>query len=83
MKQSEPIYLGIDIGGTKVASGLVNGDGDVLYKTRVPMISNRDAATGFAAVRDAIDAALAANRGSLLPVSESALRGRSTRTPES
>jgi len=63
MKQSEPIYLGIDIGGTKVASGLVNGDGDVLYKTRVPMISNRDAATGFAAVRDAIDATLAANRG--------------------
>jgi len=63
MKQSEPIYLGIDIGGTKVASGLVNGDGDVLYKTRVPMISNRDAATGFAAVRDAIDATLAANPG--------------------
>jgi glucokinase len=61
MKQSDSIYLGIDIGGTKIAAGLVNGDGDVLYKTRVPMISNRDAATGFAAVREAIDTTMSAN----------------------
>jgi glucokinase len=61
MKQSDSIYLGIDIGGTKIAAGLVNGNGDVLYKTRVPMISNRDAATGFAAVREAIDTTMGAN----------------------
>jgi glucokinase len=61
MKQSDSIYLGIDIGGTKIAAGLVNGEGKMLYKTRVPMISNRDAATGFAAVREAIDTVMAAN----------------------
>lgn len=61
MKQSDSIYLGIDIGGTKIAAGLVNGEGEVLYKTRVPMVSNRDAATGFAAVRVAIDTVMAAN----------------------
>lgn len=61
MMQDGLVYLGIDIGGTKVAAGLVNGTGDVLYKTRVPMSSDRDAATGFAAVRQAIDTTLAAN----------------------
>lgn len=61
MKQSDSIYLGIDIGGTKIAAGLVNGEGQVFYKTRVPMVSNRDAAAGFAAVREAIDTTMAAN----------------------
>lgn len=50
-----PVYLGIDIGGTKVAAGLVNDAGDVLFKTRVPMIAQADAAAGFSAVRSAIE----------------------------
>ena len=46
---SPPLYLGVDIGGTKVAAGLVNAAGEIVYKTRVPMVSNQDAETGFAA----------------------------------
>lgn len=56
-----PVYLGIDIGGTKVAAGLVNNAGDVLYKTRVPMVSQKDAAAGFSAVRSAIEEVQKAN----------------------
>ncbi len=63
MPQQGPVYLGIDIGGTKVAAGLVSGTGEVLYKTRVPMISNQGAENGFAAVREAIDTSLSANPG--------------------
>lgn len=57
------LYLGVDIGGTKVAAGLVNARGDILYKTRVPMVATGDADCGFQAVQQAIDAVLQANRG--------------------
>lgn len=57
-----PIYLGIDIGGTKVAAGLVSAAGDVLYKTRVPMSPQGDADAGFRAVKTAIDETMRANQ---------------------
>jgi glucokinase len=61
MTQQEPVYLGIDIGGTKVAAGLVSGVGEVQYKTRVPMSSQGDAGAGLASVRSAIDESRKAN----------------------
>jgi len=57
------LYLGIDIGCTKVAAGLVNDHGEILFKTRVPMVANLSAAHGFAAVKQAADAVLEANPG--------------------
>lgn len=53
------LYLGIDVGGTKVAAGLVNARGGIVFKTRVPMVANRGATEGFAAVRQAAEAVLA------------------------
>jgi glucokinase len=44
----------VDIGGTKVAAGLVDSAGNILRKVRVPMNATGDAAAGFAAVREAI-----------------------------
>ncbi|HET8668270.1 MAG TPA: ROK family protein [Terriglobales bacterium] len=55
------IYLGVDVGGTKVAAGLVDSRGQILYKTRVPMKGSGTADEGFACIRHAIDAVLAAN----------------------
>ncbi len=49
------IFIGVDIGGTKIASGLVNDSGQVIVRARVPMIANATAADGFDAVRIAID----------------------------
>src|SRR5208283_274385 len=40
----------------KVAAALVTADGEIRQKTRVPMVSTGDAATGFAAVKEAIGA---------------------------
>ena len=60
MKSTEPLYLGVDIGGTKVAAGLVTSRGEILSKVRVPMPSREDAAAGLRAVEKAIDAAFAA-----------------------
>jgi len=54
------MIVGVDIGGTKVAAALVTAEGEILQKTRVPMISTGDAATGFAAVKEAIGAIYAA-----------------------
>ncbi|MGD0500678.1 MAG: ROK family protein [Bryobacteraceae bacterium] len=48
--------IGVDIGGTKVAAGLVDDAGVILRKTRAPMVATADAATGFAAVRGAVEA---------------------------
>ena len=59
MKSTDLIYLGIDIGGTKVAAGLVTSRGEILSKVRVPMPSREDAAAGLRAVEKAIDAAFA------------------------
>lgn len=58
MPAKEPIYLGVDIGGTKVAAGLVDARGNILSKTRVPMPSRGTEAEALAAVEQAIAAAL-------------------------
>ncbi len=52
---NESVYLGIDIGGTKVAAGTVNEKGEILSELRVPMNSTGTAEQGLAAVTDAID----------------------------
>ncbi len=49
------VFLGVDIGGTKVAAGLVNENGEILYKTRNPMNATRGAEEAVSAVREAID----------------------------
>ncbi len=54
------MIIGVDIGGTKVAAALVTADGEIRQKVRVPMVSTGDAATGFAAVKQAIAAIMAA-----------------------
>jgi len=51
--------IGVDIGGTKVAAGLVDASGSISSKVRVPMVATGDAATGFAAVRNAVEAVFA------------------------
>ena len=58
MEAKEQAYLGVDIGGTKVAAGLVTSRGGILSKARVPMIGNKDAAAGLQSVEQAIDTAL-------------------------
>ncbi|MFB3813322.1 MAG: ROK family protein [Terriglobales bacterium] len=48
--------IGVDIGGTKVAAGIVNPEGQILASTRAPMVARKTAEDGLAAVRSAIDA---------------------------
>jgi glucokinase len=52
--------LGVDIGGTKVAAGLVDPRGAIIVQTRVPMPAHGSAVEGFAAVQSAIEAVFAA-----------------------
>lgn len=47
--------IGVDIGGTKIAAGLVGPSGTIEHQARVPMICNKGAASGLAAVISAID----------------------------
>jgi glucokinase len=55
------VFLGVDIGGTKVAAGLVSTSGEIVYKTRTPMNARGSAQEAMAAVITAIDMVLAAN----------------------
>ncbi|MFZ0039462.1 MAG: ROK family protein [Candidatus Acidiferrales bacterium] len=48
--------IGVDIGGTKVAAGLVNEGGEIAVHVRTPMAAKGSAADGLAAVKSAIDA---------------------------
>jgi glucokinase len=51
----EGLVVGVDIGGTKVAAGLVDRDGEIKTQTRTPMVANGDARDGLTAVVTAID----------------------------
>ncbi len=55
MQVSDPCFIGVDVGGTKVAAGLVDSLGEIAHQTRTPMVAT-DAAAGLAAVTSAIDA---------------------------
>jgi glucokinase len=56
---SEKFVLGVDIGGTKVAAGLVNAAGEIVAKARVPMDATGTAAQAMDCVHQAIDKVLA------------------------
>jgi len=56
---AEQYFVGVDVGGTKVAAGLVSSAGEITHQTRVPMVA-ADAVAGLAAVTAAIDLVCAA-----------------------
>lgn len=58
MKENEGVILAVDIGGTKVAAGLVTCTGKILSTARTQMVADQSAAEGRAAVCEAIDRAL-------------------------
>ncbi len=47
-------FVGVDVGGTKVAAGLVDSNGEIRSGIRVPMISHSSAQDGLSAVLSAI-----------------------------
>jgi glucokinase len=60
MKQIlDEYFIGVDVGGTKVAAGLVNSAGEITHQMRTPMVAI-DALAGLAAVTSAIDSVRAA-----------------------
>jgi len=61
---SKQFVLGVDIGGTKVATGLVNAAGEIVFKTRVPMDSAGSASQAMDRVHQAIEKALGATERS-------------------
>jgi glucokinase len=48
------LFVGVDVGGTKVAAGLVDANGEISAQVRVPMVSNSSAEEGLNAVLSAI-----------------------------
>jgi glucokinase len=57
---SQPWYAGVDVGGTKIAAGLVSPEGKVLGRRTDPTPARRGATTVLAAIEDAITMAAAA-----------------------
>jgi glucokinase len=55
---NDELALGVDIGGTKVAAGIVDSHGQLLFKTRVPMNVTGTADDGLRSVHTAIRTAL-------------------------
>jgi len=55
MPEGAPLILGVDIGGTKVAAGLVDSRGEILVKSRAPMVSQGDPEAGLEAVVQVIE----------------------------
>lgn len=57
--QERRLVAGIDVGGTKVAAGIVDENGKIHHRIRVPMSSRGSAADGLQSVTSAIDMLLA------------------------
>jgi glucokinase len=55
MTQQTRLIIGVDIGGTKVAAGLVDGDGKILSQVRQPMVARGEPEAALKAVTSAID----------------------------
>lgn len=62
------LVAGVDIGGTKVAAGLVDHDGEIKTQLRMPMVANAEASAGLAAVVSAIDLLLGHDVRALSPI---------------
>lgn len=56
---NDSCVVGIDIGGTKIAAGIVDSQGSVLTRNRFPMVARAGPGNGLAAVQSAIQAVLA------------------------
>src|SRR6195256_1747456 len=56
MESPTKLVIGIDIGGTKVAGGLVDARGEIHVRSRTPMITAGEASEGLAAVSAPIQA---------------------------
>lgn len=56
MAQETRLALGVDIGGTKVAVGVVDSAGEIRAQSRTPMVSAGEPAKGLEAVSQAIEA---------------------------
>jgi len=52
------LAVGVDIGGTKIAAGLVDATGHIVLQTRTPMIAHDGAKGGLGAVKSAIESLL-------------------------
>jgi len=63
MSGGDRLFLGVDIGGTKVAVGAVNREGAIVQQARAPMVANGTAEQGLAAVHGAIDTFIASPLG--------------------
>lgn len=54
MPNDPHVVIGVDIGGTKVAAGLVNVEGEILARNKTPMLTTGEPSNGLAAVSTAI-----------------------------
>jgi glucokinase len=61
----ESAILGVDIGGTKVAAGIVSAEGKILKQGRKPMIANGTSEAGLNAVVAAIDSIISGLGGGI------------------
>ncbi len=72
MQFTDRHFVGVDVGGTKVAAGLVDSSGKITRQTRTPMVAT-DAVAGLAAVASAMDAVYSA--ADLSPQLKSSISG--------
>ena len=66
--RNDDLVIGVDIGGTKVAVGLVNAQGEIKRQSRVPMAASGSADDGVNAVISAVDALFANDPAGRVPL---------------
>jgi glucokinase len=67
---NEEYVIAVDVGGTKVAAGLVDGNGQITRKQRAVMVPDRTAENGFGVVKATIENLLSQARADGVTVSK-------------
>ncbi|HEX5422718.1 MAG TPA: ROK family protein [Candidatus Acidoferrales bacterium] len=57
-KSQQKLFIGVDIGGTKVAAGAVNATGEIVVEARGKMVARGTAEDGLRSVTDVLDSLL-------------------------
>jgi glucokinase len=55
MSDSNPLFVGVDVGGTNIKIGIVDDDGRTIAKTKFPTMADKEPSLSFDKARESID----------------------------
>ena len=59
MSDEQPLFVGVDVGGTNIKIGIVDDEGRTIAKTKFPTMADKEPSLSFEKAKESIDKLLA------------------------